>query len=68
MVPWCTIVVLAGVGLVGAHGDEHAFTYTVEFTNTGSTAVQMLTRHWAFADADGKVEEIKGPGARGAGT
>ena len=25
----------------------------------------MLTRHWIFTDATGKVTEMKGPGARG---
>ena len=25
----------------------------------------MLTRHWIFVDANGEVNEVKGPGARG---
>ena len=43
----------------------HAFGYRIEFTNAGSSTVQLLSRHWVFVDADGKVEEMKGPGARG---
>jgi uncharacterized protein affecting Mg2+/Co2+ transport len=37
----------------------------VEFVNKGDHVVQMLTRHWVFVDAHGKVDEVKGPGARG---
>ena len=33
--------------------------------NVGVDTVQMLTRHWVFTDAAGKVSEMKGPGARG---
>ena len=33
--------------------------------NAGVDTVQMLTRHWIFTDATGKVSEMKGPGARG---
>lgn len=45
--------------------DLHAFGYDIEFTNEGSSVVQLLSRHWVFVDAEGKVEEMKGPGARG---
>ena len=51
----------------GDDGDGlYGWTYKVEFTNSGKSAVQLLTRHWVFVDANGKSEEIKGPGARGA--
>jgi ApaG protein len=51
----------------GARGNppEHSWSYKVRFTNRGEATVQMLTRHWIFIDGDGKVDEIKGPGARG---
>jgi len=42
------------------------FAYDVEFSNGGSSAVQLLSRHWVFVDENGKSEEIKGPGAKGA--
>jgi hypothetical protein len=31
----------------------HGFGYTVEFANSGSTRIQLLTRHWVFVDANG---------------
>jgi ApaG protein len=43
----------------------HAFGYHVEFVNAGISTVQLLSRHWVFVDANGKVEEMKGPGAKG---
>jgi len=43
----------------------HAWGYRVEFTNRGEGSVQLLTRHWVIVDADGKAEEVKGPGAKG---
>ena len=44
----------------------HHFGYTVEFTNSGTQTVQLLTRHMVFVDDSGRTEEIKGPGAKGA--
>lgn len=44
----------------------HAWRYTVEFKNRGAHEVRLLTRHWVIVDANGKAEEIKGPGAKGA--
>ena len=49
----------------GFHDGEHVWKYQVDFKNKGTNTVQMLTRHWIFVDAEGKVEEVKGPGARG---
>ncbi len=41
------------------------FRYTVTISNEGSETVQLLTRHWIITDADGKVEEVRGPGVVG---
>jgi len=41
------------------------FGYTVEITNQGTETVQLLTRHWVITDADGEVEEVRGPGVVG---
>jgi ApaG protein len=49
----------------GLNGGTHSWAYHVTFHNRGKDVVQMLTRHWVFVDAHGKVEEVKGPGARG---
>jgi ApaG protein len=48
-----------------AYDGGYAFKYHVEFTNVGTDTVQMLSRHWVFTDAEGKVTEVKGPGAVG---
>ena len=49
----------------GVHNGEYMWAYTVHFRNAGRDTVQMLTRHWVFADAHGRTHEMKGPGARG---
>jgi ApaG protein len=41
------------------------FLYTITITNTGAEAVQLLSRHWVITDANGQVEEVKGPGVVG---
>ena len=44
---------------------QFAFTYSVEITNTGTTAATLRTRHWVITDADGRVEEVRGDGVVG---
>lgn len=41
------------------------FLYTIQISNEGSETVQLLSRHWVITDANGKVEEVKGPGVVG---
>ena len=38
------------------------FLTTVCITNEGESTVQLISRHWMTTDAQGKVEEVKGPG------
>lgn len=46
--------------------DEHwFFLYTVRITNEGSDTVQLVSRHWIITDANGHVEEVRGPGVVG---
>jgi ApaG protein len=47
--------------------DEHRYfwSYTVEIANMGSAVVQLLRRHWTITDANGLVEEVRGPGVVG---
>lgn len=42
------------------------FAYTVLITNEGDTTVQLISRHWIITNADGDVEEVRGPGVVGA--
>lgn len=70
-IPAESLVVTRGVEIFvkstyrGGGGGGHSWSYVVEMRNVGEDVVQMLTRHWVFVDATGKVHEMKGPGARG---
>ncbi len=44
---------------------QWVFLYTITIRNEGPTRVQLLTRHWIITDANGEVEEVKGPGVVG---
>jgi ApaG protein len=39
--------------------------YTVEIANQGPQTVQLTDRHWKITDANGRLEEVKGPGVVG---
>ncbi|HEU5073539.1 MAG TPA: Co2+/Mg2+ efflux protein ApaG [Polyangiaceae bacterium] len=41
------------------------FLYTIRITNEGHRTVQLLNRHWIITDANGEVEEVRGPGVVG---
>ncbi|EKD42268.1 MAG: ApaG [uncultured bacterium] len=45
--------------------EQFVFTYHVKIANEGGAVVQLLSRHWIITDADGHVEEVKGPGVIG---
>jgi len=46
-----------------APGEQrYLFAYTVTIRNTGEVAAQLLSRHWIITDADGQIEEVRGPG------
>lgn len=42
------------------------FAYTVLITNESTDTVQLMSRHWIITNADGHVEEVRGPGVVGA--
>lgn len=46
--------------------DHYVFAYTVLIANDGEENAQLVTRHWIITDAQGSVEEVKGPGVVGA--
>jgi ApaG protein len=39
--------------------------YTIRIRNNGARTVQLLHRHWRITDANGRLEEVKGPGVVG---
>lgn len=41
------------------------FSYRIRISNTGSEPVKLLNRHWVITDANGQVEEVRGPGVIG---
>lgn len=45
--------------------DEYFFAYTVRISNTGSTTVQLVNRHWVITDGNGRIEEVRGAGVVG---
>ena len=45
---------------------EWFFLYTVTITNEGEETVQLVNRHWVIMNANGHVEEVRGPGVVGA--
>ncbi|HVP27756.1 MAG TPA: Co2+/Mg2+ efflux protein ApaG [Myxococcota bacterium] len=44
---------------------EWFFAYTVTISNEGDETVQLVSRHWIIADADGREQEVRGPGVVG---
>jgi ApaG protein len=45
--------------------DVYCWSYTIEIANLGRRRVQLLTRHWVIIDANGRKEEVRGPGVVG---
>ena len=41
------------------------FLYNVKITNESKTTVRLISRHWIIEDADGRREEVRGPGVVG---
>jgi len=44
---------------------QYVFSYTVQITNTGKVAAQLISRHWVITDANNKVQEVRGLGVVG---
>ncbi len=44
---------------------RYVFAYTVRIENEGHGPAQLRSRHWIITDADGKIEEVRGPGVVG---
>jgi ApaG protein len=47
--------------------DEPRFfwVYQIEIANLGDRPVQLTHRHWQITDAEGRLEEVRGPGVVG---
>jgi ApaG protein len=44
---------------------RYFWSYTIEIANLGRERVQLVSRHWIIIDANGKREEVRGPGVVG---
>jgi ApaG protein len=44
---------------------RYVWAYQIEVENRGQETVQLFARHWIITDANGKVEEVRGPGVVG---
>jgi ApaG protein len=46
--------------------ERHYFwRYDIEIANLGDKAVTLIERHWRITDADGRQQEVRGPGVVG---
>ncbi len=41
------------------------FLYTITIANEGRETARLVSRHWLIRDADGRTEEVRGPGVVG---
>jgi len=44
---------------------EYYFSYNVKIANSGSSEIQLLSRHWFIFDSNGEYAEVKGEGVVG---
>jgi ApaG protein len=44
---------------------RYFWVYSIEIANLGDKTVQLTHRHWKIVDAEGRREEVKGPGVVG---
>jgi len=47
------------------HLGQFFFTYKVQISNESSQTVQVRNRHWVITNAQGRIDEVKGPGVVG---
>ncbi|XTI72660.1 Co2+/Mg2+ efflux protein ApaG [Acidithiobacillus sp. AC3] len=45
--------------------EHYVFAYQIRIENHGPKAAQLRNRHWIITDADGRIQEVRGPGVVG---
>ena len=45
--------------------NRYVFAYTINILNKGNIDAQLISRHWLITDAEGKTQEVRGPGVVG---
>ena len=48
-----------------AAANRYVFAYTINISNVGNIAAQLVSRHWLITDANGDVQEVRGLGVVG---
>ena len=48
-----------------ASENRYVWSYTIEIANLGELTVQLVSRHWIITDANGRREDVQGPGVVG---
>ncbi|MCK9285678.1 MAG: Co2+/Mg2+ efflux protein ApaG [Rhodocyclaceae bacterium] len=48
-----------------ANDNRYVFAYTINISNVGNVAAQLISRHWLITDAEGEVQEVRGLGVIG---
>jgi ApaG protein len=44
---------------------RYFWAYTIDITNESSETAQLRSRHWRITDANGRLDEVRGPGVVG---
>jgi ApaG protein len=44
---------------------RYHFAYHITISNVGGETAQLISRHWIITDAEGDVQEVRGPGVVG---
>ncbi|MBU2753752.1 Co2+/Mg2+ efflux protein ApaG [Acidithiobacillus sp. CV18-2] len=45
--------------------EHYVFAYQIRIENHGPKTAQLRNRHWIITDADGRIQEVRGPGVVG---
>ncbi len=45
--------------------NQYFWSYHIEIINLGASEAQLTHRHWKITDANGRLEEVRGPGVVG---
>lgn len=45
--------------------NRYVFSYTITIRNDGAVPAKLMTRYWLITDANGKTQEVRGPGVVG---
>lgn len=45
--------------------DHYVFAYQIRIENHGPQRAQLRNRHWIITDAEGQIQEVRGPGVVG---